>query len=305
MHNQAIYVTLSSRFVLDLTNKRISQRDQPKAIMKNIVSLISSLWVASNLIFGLLLLIPVSIISALFPFVLIRRWCFFLTQNIYRIAVQINSFWMKRIIGIGLIVKGESQIHPNAVIICNHQSWFDIPIIQDVVTSRGPMVKFLIKRELVWVPIIGWICLALRLPTLGRSKNTDTRARDRIIIQNASNSHANEPGALLIFPEGTRFTEKKRAMRGAPYNNLLKPRSGGLNLIKEHTSPDVELVDMTIDYHRKNVSIWECLHGAPSVITITLKHYKIGDIKDASSWLNERWKEKDIILTADSNGKFT
>lgn len=273
--------------------------------MKNIVSLASSLWVALNLIAGLLVLIPVSLISALIPLALIRRGCFFLTQKIYRTAVRINSFWMKRVIGIELIVEGDPHIHAKAIIICNHQSWFDIPIIQDVVASRGPIVKFLIKRELIWVPIIGWICLALRLPTLGRSKNTDTRIRDRTIIRNTSNSHANEPGALLIFPEGTRFTEKKRALQGASYNNLLKPKSGGVNLIKEHTSPDVELVDMTIDYHRKNVSIWECLHGSPPVITITLKHYRIGDIKDASSWLNERWKEKDRILAEEARSQCT
>lgn len=272
--------------------------------MKNIVSLASSLWVALNLLIGLCLLIPVAVISALMPFAMARRWCYFLTQKIYRTAVRVNSFWMKRIVGIELVVKGEPRIHPNAVIICNHQSWFDIPVIQDVVTSRGPIVKFLIKRELLWVPIIGWICLALRLPTLGRSKKTDTRKRDKAIIQNTSNSHANEPGALLIFPEGTRFTEKKRVAQSAPYDNLLKPKSGGLKLIKEHVNADVELVDMTIDYHRKNVSIWKCLHGNPSVITITLKHFKIGDIKNVSSWLNERWKEKDSILSATtlSNG---
>ncbi|MGB5326461.1 MAG: 1-acyl-sn-glycerol-3-phosphate acyltransferase [Pseudomonadales bacterium] len=211
--------------------------------------------------------------------------------------MKVNSFWMKKVVGIKLVVKGEPGTHANPVVICNHQSWFDIPIIQDVITGTGPMVKFLIKRELVWVPIIGWICQVMGFPKLGRSKRSDTRKDDIAAVQTISMGHEDEAGALLIFPEGTRFSEEKKTRQQSPYQHLLKPRSGGLKIIKHHVSQATTLVDQTIDYHKTGVRIWECLHGDPGLITVTIAHYELAEINDLDAWLNNRWAEKDRGFT--------
>ena len=265
--------------------------------MKNIVSFASMLWVMGNLLIGFTLLLPIAIISWLVPIAAVSRGCTFLAEHIYRIAVWVDSFWMQRILGIHLVIKGKANSDSAPVIICNHQSWFDIPLVQHVITGNGPIIKFLIKREIVWVPIIGWICLALNFPRLSRGKRESKGESDFSIIQKASKNHGNNAGALLIFPEGTRFSEIKKAKQQQPYQHLLRPKTGGLKMIKQHSNADTSLVDITIDYHQKNVRIWNCLRADPPKITITLEHFKFSEIENVETWLEQRWLQKDKLLS--------
>ncbi|MFT6046248.1 MAG: 1-acyl-sn-glycerol-3-phosphate acyltransferase, partial [Arenicella sp.] len=102
-----------------------------------------------------LLVLPVSIISLLLPLPIIARVANYIVAKIYRNAVRMDSFWMQDVVGIRLIVKGARNKDKTPVVICNHQSWFDIPLVQEVITGKGPIVRFLIKQEIVWIPIIG------------------------------------------------------------------------------------------------------------------------------------------------------
>jgi 1-acyl-sn-glycerol-3-phosphate acyltransferase len=265
--------------------------------MKSFISLSSALWVTFNLLFGLALLLPISLISWLIPMSAVSRGCTFMANHIYRTAVKLDTFWMQRVIGIELVIIGQANTQQTPVVICNHQSWFDIPLVQQVITGDGPIIKFLVKREIVWVPIIGWICMVLKFPRLRRDKNKRSGESDFSIIKKASKRHGNESGALLIFPEGTRFSEAKKAQQKVPYKHLLRPRTGGLKMIQQHASPGTNLVDITIDYHQENVHSWHCLRAEPSKITITLEHYDLAEIEDVETWLNHRWQEKDIILS--------
>jgi 1-acyl-sn-glycerol-3-phosphate acyltransferase len=267
--------------------------------VNNIVSLLSALWVAVNLLIGFTLLLPVSVIRWLIPLPAVSRWCFFIVDHVYRLAVKVDSFWMMKVVGIELIIKGKANTDRAPVVICNHQSWFDIALVQEVITGNGPIIKFLVKREIAWVPIIGWICLALNFPRLRRSKKDGARVSDFSIIQKATKTHGDETGALLIFPEGTRFSELKKSKQKSPYQHLLKPKTGGLNVITQHAGADTSLIDVTIDYHQKDIWIWDCLHGDPSKITITLDHYKLAEIDDIETWLNNRWLAKDKILSGE------
>ena len=266
--------------------------------MKNIVSLLSALWVAVNLLIGFTLLLPVSVISWLIPLPVVSRGCIVIVDHIYRFAVKVDSFWMLKVVGIELIVKGKANTDRAPVVICNHRSWFDIALVQEVITGNGPIIKFLVKREIAWVPIIGWICLALNFPMLRRSKKDGARKRDFSIIQKATKTHGDEDGALLVFPEGTRFSNLKKTNQESPYNHLLKPKTGGLKVIQQHAGADTTLVDVTINYHQNDVQIWNCLHGEPGKITITLEHYTLTEIDDLETWLNDRWLAKDKILSA-------
>lgn len=266
------------------------------SIIKHLISTVSALWVIISLLIGVVMLIPVAIISVLLPFRPISSICNVLVDRIYRYAVWMDSFWMQRVVGIQLHIHGARNTSDAPIVICNHQSWFDIPLVQEVITGNGPIVKFLVKRELVWVPIIGWICLALNFPRVRRSNDADGRTADFSIIQKATQNHAVTQGALLIFPEGTRYSAAKNEVQKAPYKHLLRPKSGGLKVIKQFVSPETDLIDITIDYHQRNVNIWNCLHGNPRNIDITLTTFKLKDIDDIESWLNERWQQKDRLF---------
>ncbi len=218
-----------------------------------------------------------------------------MVDHLYRWCVRVDSFWMQQVIGIKLNVVGKSNSHAAPIVICNHQSWFDIPLIQDVISRQGPMVKFLVKQELVWVPIIGWICLVLNFPRLKRSKKSGDRKADFSIIEKTTKSHGKQ-GALLIFPEGTRFTPNKHLSQSSPYERLLKPKAGGLRVIKNNTDLNTPLVDITIDYGKVKPNIWRCLRGEPRQIKITIEHFTLADLDNLEEWLNHRWYEKDAIL---------
>ena len=250
-----------------------------------------------NLLIGVGVLIPIALVNLLLPFPIVSRACYFLVKYLYRWCVWVDSFWMQKVVGIELIVVGEPNCHRAPIVICNHQSWFDIPLIQEMIASRGPIVKFLVKEELVWVPIIGWICLALNFPRLKRGKKSGDRKADFSIIEKTTKSHGKQ-GALLVFPEGTRFTPSKHQRQQSPYKRLLKPKAGGLKVIKNNTDLSTPLIDITIDYGGARPNIWRCLHGNPGHIRITLEHFTLGEIDDVEEWLNQRWHDKDKIFTA-------
>ncbi len=249
----------------------------------------------ANLLIGLCVLFPLAVINLLLPFTSVSRACFLIVDHLYRWCVRVDSFWMQRVVGIELIVIGEPNSHAAPVVICNHQSWFDIPLVQDVISRRGPMLKFLVKQELVWVPIIGWICLVLNFPRLNRSKKGGAQKADFSIIEKTTKAHGKQ-GALLIFPEGTRFTRDKHESQQSPYQNLLKPRAGGLRVIKTNTDPTTPLVDITIDYGVEKPNIWRCLHGNPRRIRITVEHFTLAELDNVEDWLNQRWHEKDAVF---------
>ena len=178
----------------------------------------------------------------------------------------------------------------------NHQTWFDIPILQHVVTGQGPVLKFLIKRQLVWLPIVGWICYALNFPRMNRGSDGRAHRQDFDAIKKASSTMHKERGALLIFAEGTRFTEEKHRNQNSPYKKLLVPRPGGLKIALSTMPPDTPVVDITINYKGGETNFWKCLHGANRDIDIHIEKHNAAEIIDARSWLRDRWEQKDKSL---------
>src|SRR5699024_5822257 len=49
----------------------------------------------------------------------------------------------------------------NYLMACNHQSWVDIVVIMRFMNGRIPFIRFFLKRELIWVPILGPVFWAL------------------------------------------------------------------------------------------------------------------------------------------------
>jgi 1-acyl-sn-glycerol-3-phosphate acyltransferase len=254
------------------------------------------LWVAANLSFWLLPLLLFTLIKILVPMPMLTRLCNRVLELIYRAAVWGDSFWMTRVIGIKLHFEGELPDHPAPIVVANHQTWFDIPLVQHAVALEGPIVKFLIKRQLVWVPIIGWICYALNFPRLNRGAGENARQKDYAAIKAASTTLSAERGALLIFAEGTRFTKTKHKNQSPPYQHLLQPRPGGLKIALETAPPGTPVVDITLIYRNGETNFWYGLHGACSDIDVIIRNYSADDIDDAREWLAARWQEKDQLL---------
>ena len=259
------------------------------------LSTLSATWVITNLLVWLSLLIlalpallvlkPLGREQVLEPWI---RW-------VYRSAVQIDSIWMLRVVRIQLEVKGEIPSHPSPIVIVNHQSWFDIPIVQEIISARGPRLTFLVKRSLVWVPVIGWICMLLGFPRLRRTGLLEDRALDLNAVSQAAKQGVAARHALLIFAEGTRFKPKKRSDQDSPFDHLLRPRVGGFAAACQNFPEGTPIIDLSI-YYDGSSHFWRCLGGATKVIRVNVSTHSLDQMMSADAFLNERWRTKDRWL---------
>ena len=114
----------------------------------------------------------------------------------------------------------------------NHQSWADILVLQKVTNRRVPSLKFFLKQELIWVPLLGLAWWALDFPFMKRysraqlEKRPELKGKDMETTRKACEKYAHYPVSVMNFFEGTRFTEEKHRQQDSPYRHLLKPKAG-------------------------------------------------------------------------------
>ena len=151
---------------------------------------------------------------------------------------------------------------------CNHQSWADIFVLQHLLNRRIPMLKFFLKQQLIYVPVIGLAWWALDFPFMKRHgkaelrKRPELRGQDAEATRRACEKFALVPTSVMNFAEGTRFTAAKHRSQSSPYRHLLKPKAGALalalNAMGEHFH---SLIDVTIVYPGGAPNFWEFVCG--------------------------------------------
>lgn len=259
--------------------------------------------IALNLVFWslvLLLLLPAKASRRTRPS--FRR----LTNRIYRAAVRVDSALLRHLSGatwrFNELTLDPARPH---IVLANHRSWADILIVQSVVATRGPIVKFLGKRELLYIPIFAVIIIAFDFPVLRRRtrRGTDPAKRrddDRRRVSEASATLIDSPAAILSFAEGTRFTEAKSEAGSGQYDHVLPPRAGGLAAMIEALTPGGgTIVDLTLAYPR-TVSLWAFLGGEAGPVNVAWETVPIAEVapQHVQEWLNDRWRRKDELLAA-------
>ena len=270
-------------------------------IKQHAISLLSVTAITLNLLFWTIPLLAVVATQAVVRSSGAKSMCYGCVDWIYRRAVDFNSWWVVQVLQVDIRIHGELPQDPaeQLIVVSNHRSWFDILVLHRLVTTTGPIIKFLIKRELIYVPVIGWLCLALKFPRLRRGKTADGRERDYQSVMAAAQAATTEPGALLNFAEGTRFTERKRRDRGSIFPHLLNPRSGGLRIMLE-TLPDARILDCTLVYPDDDLTFWRSVGGDLKVVEAWLDYIATSDVTDANAWLAERWRLKEERIDASS-----
>lgn len=110
----------------------------------------------------------------------------------YTMVVRFLARW---IIGLRSEIRGE--VPTDEVLICSkHQSFFDIILI----VSAVPRPKFIMKKQLVYAPVLGYFAKAIGCIPVDRGKRG---AAVKKMIEDVA-SGAARPGQLIIFPQGTR-----------------------------------------------------------------------------------------------------
>ena len=134
---------------------------------------------------------------------------------LYRILKPLAVFLMRS--WFGLRVRGAEHIPSSgpALIVSNHQSILDPPLIGGATRRR---IYFLAKAELFRIPVFGWLIRALHARPVRREGSDPRALRTAALL-------LKEGKALLVFPEGTRSLDG-RLGEGKPGVGILAVTSG-------------------------------------------------------------------------------
>jgi 1-acyl-sn-glycerol-3-phosphate acyltransferase len=111
-----------------------------------------------------------------------------------------TSLWLLRVIcGTSVAWRGTEHIPPGSCIVaCKHQSAWETFALYAVLDD--PI--YVLKRELMWIPLFGWYMRKAGLIPIDRSAGMAALARMTARAQRALQGR--RPRQLVIFPEGTR-----------------------------------------------------------------------------------------------------
>jgi len=208
---------------------------------------------------------------------------------IYRTAVQVNGWILFQGLKIQLDLTGINQsFHGNFYLaLCNHQSWSDIFILQHILNRKVPIMKFLVKKELMYLPVVGLICWAYDFPFLHRGKKNEKRPeksyrmKDSQTLNRALTHFLRSSATIMNFTEGTRFTPLKANRQQSPYQYLMKPKAGGLIAIYKMIGQDLTAVlDFTIVYDAPKPNFWRFIGGRIQRVKVHLDSIPSQELKE-------------------------
>jgi len=170
--------------------------------------------------------------------------------------------------------------------------------------------------ELIFIPFVGQAFKILGFPMMKRhskeqiAKNPALKTRDMEEARKSCEQLLSQPFTLLNYLEGTRFTPEKHAQQQSPYQNLLKPKAGGLALALSILGNDIDaLVDMTIVYPDGAPGYSEFWLGDVPRIAVNLRKLDIpawvlagnyeedADFREQfQQWVDQLWAEKDQLI---------
>lgn len=262
-------------------------------------------------------LFPLAFIKFIIPIPWWRRITGIILIKVANNWVFVNSFLIQILYPIEWSVQGADKLKKNDwyLVISNHQSWVDIVILQKVLYGKIPYIKFFLKKELIWVPILGLAWWALDFPFMKRyskeevEKNPKLKGKDIEITRKACEKFKTDPIAIMTFPEGTRFTKEKYEKQNPPYKHLLKPKAGGLSFTLSAMGDQIHrLINMTIVYPEGVKPIWDFICGKVKKIDVFVESIPIPDEfinmdpEDKNKqgkfndWLNGLWRAKDKVI---------
>jgi 1-acyl-sn-glycerol-3-phosphate acyltransferase len=207
------------------------------------------------------------------------------------------------------------------VVSSNHQSWVDILALQRSFNRRLPLLRFFLKKELFWVPFMGLAWWSLDFPFMQRYTKEQVRKKPSLAGKDLENARKacekfrEIPVAMMSFPEGTRFSTQKREASGSPYQNLLKPRIGGIGQVLYALSDQLDgLVDVTVVYpgspSAKPPTFWQLVSGQIPRIMVRaeLREIPAGLLGrefrrdrtfrgELQAWMDHLWLEKDAAIS--------
>lgn len=213
-------------------------------------------------------------------------------------------------------IEGLENLDKNSwyLLISNHLSGFDIAAQTYALRNHIPMLKFFLKRELMYVPFLGLGCWALDMPFMSRTspaklkKNPKLKGKDLENTRKACERFRFMPTSIINYVEGSRFTAEKHQRQDSPYRYLLRPKAGGIAFALSAMGEQfTNVLNMTVLYPEvfKKDALYEVMHGRLKKIVIRVKVIPVPEVDNKryfsesnyrvefQRWLNALWLEKD------------
>ena len=132
--------------------------------------------------------------------------------KIWRLGIQ---WGVENLLGIRPKVIGlENMPKEPCIILAKHQSAWETMTLQDLVPD-GAYCVFVLKKELLRVPLVGWGLAAMKMISIDRAAGKD--ALEQVVSQ--GRERLEQGFYVILFPEGTRVApgQKKRYKAGGAY----------------------------------------------------------------------------------------
>ena len=277
-------------------------------------------WAAlSTAVIGLII-ICLGVFKFLLPIPAIRRFISRLANGLFRLWAYSMSGLFHLTHDTEWVIEGDLPDDRNGwyMILCNHLSWVDIPLLMHLSRKQLPMPRFFLKQELFWVPVIGLGCWVLDMPFMKRyskeqiEKRPELKGKDIETTREKCEKFRDIPTTVINFCEGTRLTPAKHKYKQSPFQNLLPPKAGGTSFTLQAMGNQFqEILDITIVYPGIEAGepvVYPLLAGKLKRIYVHIDRIPVtpdlrGDyfndpvFRDHfQAWLNERWQKKDARI---------
>lgn len=219
--------------------------------------------------------------------------------------------WFEKINGTKVIFAGERvPARERVLLLANHRTEVDWMYIWDLALRKDRLgyIKYILKSSVRNAPIFGWGFHILEFILVERKWEVDEP-----VIQSMLSTFKDpqDPLWLILFPEGTDFTDQKclRSQRFAEENhlpilkNVLQPKTKGfyscLTLLRDSLDA---VYDITIAYkHRCPLFMDNAFGTDPAEVHVHVRRITLHEIptseNEAAAWLVEAFRLKDELLS--------
>ncbi|MDJ0801654.1 MAG: acetyltransferase [Desulfobacterales bacterium] len=270
-----------------------------------------------NTLFWCVFLFAAAILKLIVPAAGFRCRCSAVLNFIAVRWIAVNNFNMRLISRTRIRARGIEALRAGNwyLVISNHQSWVDILVLQNIFHRRIPFLKFFIKKELIWMPVLGLAWWALDFPFVKRysrqtlARKPHLRGHDIEITRKACAKFCQLPVSIMNFVEGTRHTAAKSRAQQSPYRHLLRPKSGGIALVLQTMGAQMtSVLDVTIVYPQGAPRFWDLVCGRLEDVHVHVREIPIRRVPAGDyfgdpefrpvfqEWVNDLWLEKDARI---------
>ncbi|XP_022369337.1 lysocardiolipin acyltransferase 1 [Enhydra lutris kenyoni] len=247
-------------------------------------------------------------------------WYRWINNRIVATWLTLPVALLETMFGVKVIITGDAFVPgERSVIIMNHRTRMDWLFLWNCLMrySYLRLEKICLKASLKSVPGFGWAMQAAAYIFIHRKWKDDQSHFEDIIDYFCD---IREPVQLLLFPEGTDFTENSKARsnefaekNGLPkYEYVLHPRTTGFTFVVERLREGKNLNavhDITVAYPHSIPQTEKhlILGDFPKEIHFHVHRYPVDALpvsrEDLQLWCHRRWEEKEERLRAFYQGQ--